>query len=180
MTPAPHIRLACYVRQEPLVAPIDDTLRTLERFESDGLIDEFTVDSWPAEVRLGHDALDSDVVALFEEFDAWATQWHVSIRPPFSVETHRSEFTGETCEVLHTPFQCLAIYVNDVLAEVFPHTADRTGDGETYTVREALDLLESHDIRAFGESQDPDSPPDPDHRPGGPLTGPEKLPSTSL
>lgn len=98
-------------------------------------------------------------MALFEEFDAWAAQWNVGIRPPFAVDTRTSAITGEIREGLRTPVQCLAIYVNGVLMEVFPHTADRTGDGATYTVRDALTLLKDHDSRAFGAGQAPATPP---------------------
>jgi len=158
--PSPHIRVACYVRKASLVAPVDETLRQLDCLEADGVVDEFAVDVWPAEVRLTDDSPHRDVVALFEEFDAWATQWDVSIRPPFAVDTRQSEVTGETREVLLTPVQCLAIYVNGILTEVFPHAADRTGDGDVYTVRDALTLLDEHDIQGFGAGQPPATPPD--------------------
>lgn len=166
MTPTPHIHVACYVRHASLVAPLDSTIRTLTRFETEGVIDDVTVSAWPAEVQLGDAPPHSDVVTLFEEFDAWADQWGVSIRPPFAVETRRSEFTGTTREMVRTPVQCLAIYVNGVLVEVFPHTADRTDDGATYTVRDALALLETHDIQAFGAGQAPATPPS--QRPAAP------------
>lgn len=41
-----------------------------------------------------------------------------------------------------------------------PHATNRAGDGETYTVADALTLLEEHDIRAFGADQSPATPPD--------------------
>lgn len=156
---SPTLRIACFVRTCSLVAPVDSTLRTLERLEADGVIDDFTVGAWPAEVRLDDPAPHSEVVDMFEQFEAWAAQWDVSICPPFAVETRVSEITDETREVLITPIQCLAVYVNDVLLEVFPHSTDPTGDGDTYTVREALDLLEELDIRAFGREQALDMPP---------------------
>lgn len=156
---SPSIRVACYVRKASLVAPVDETLRWLNRLEADGVIDEVMVDAWPGEVRLTDDPPHSDVVALFEAFDAWAGQWGVSIRPPFAVDTRHSEITGETREVLRTPVQCLAVYINGILTEVFPHTADRTGDGNTYTVRDALSLLAEQHIQAFGAGQPPATPP---------------------
>lgn len=61
--------------------------------------------------------------------------------------------------MLLTSVQCLVDYVNDVLPEVFPHSTDPTGDGNTYTVRGALGLLEAHDIRAFGGEQATATPP---------------------
>lgn len=156
---SPTIRVACFVRTSSLVAPVDSTLRTLERLEADGVIDELTVSAWPAEVRLDDPAPHSEVADLFEQFDAWAEQWNVSICPPFAVETRVSEITDETRTVLITPVQCLAVYVNDVLLEVFPHSTDSTRDADTYTIREALGLLEEHDIRAVGGEQGAATPP---------------------
>lgn len=151
MNPTPtSIRVACHVRKASIVAPVDSTLRTLDRLEDEGVIDEFTVSAWPGEVRLTDDPPHGDVVEAFEEFDAWAEQWNVSIRPPFTVETRTSQITGESRDVVITPVQCLAIYVNGVLVEVFPHSSDRRGEGETYTISDALSLLEERDIQAFG------------------------------
>lgn len=151
----PQIHVACYVRKSSIVAPVDSSLRTLERLEAENVLDEFTVGAWPAEVRLDDPRPHGEVVDLFEAFDAWAEQWNVSIRPPFSVETRRSEIIGETRDVLITPIQCLAIYVNGVLVEVFPHSTARTDGGETYTVADALTLLEEREIQAFGSGQGP-------------------------
>lgn len=167
----PHVRVACYVRKSSLVAPVDSTLRTLDRLESEGVIDELTVGAWPAEVRLDDAGPHRDVVDLFEEFDAWADQWGVSIRPPFAVETRTSALIGESREILITPVQCLAVYVRGVLVEVFPHSTDRSGDVRTYTVQDALTLLEENDIQAVGagryrsielaEDDESDRPPSP-------------------
>lgn len=156
-TASTSIRVKSYVRKPSLVAPVDSTLRTLDHLEDDGVIDEFDVNAWPGEVRMGAGPPHGDVEAIFEEFDAWAEQWNLSIRPPFSVETRSSEITGETRQVLITPVQCLAIYVNGVLGEVFPHSTDPTGGGETYTVGDALTLLEERDIRAVGSGPNPDT-----------------------
>lgn len=155
----PHIHVACNVRTASVVAPVDSTLQTLERFDADGIIDSFAVDAWPDKVQLGDAAPHSDVVEQFEEFDAWAEQWDVSIRPPFAVETRTLEIIDEIHEVLITPVQCLAVYVDGVLREVFPHSATRSGDGETYSVEDALALLEAHDIHGFEADQPPDVPP---------------------
>lgn len=167
----PHIHVSCYVRKSSIVAPVDSTLRTLERLEAEDVVDEFTVGAWPAEVDLEDPRPHGTVVDLFEAFDSWADQWNVSIRPPFSVETRHSEITDETRRVLLTPVQCLAVSVNGVLVEVFPHTADPAGDGDTYTVTDALDLLEAQDRLAFAVDQSPETPPD--RRPATTDTGSE-------
>lgn len=157
--PSPRVRVRCHVRPASLVAPVDATLRHLEELNADGVIDDFTVGAWPAEVRLDDPAPHSDVVDRFEAFDAWAEQWGVSIRPPFAVETRHFEIIGETRTVLITPVQCLAVYVDGALKEVFPHSTDRTGDGETYTVRDALPLLEARAIATVETDESPETPP---------------------
>lgn len=149
---SPHIRVACHVRSSSLVAPVDSTVRRLDHLEADGVIDEFRLDAWPAEVQLGDMRPHGDVVRLFERFETWAAQCNVSICPPFAIETRHSTITGETCQVLHTPVQCVAVYVNGVLMEVFPHSTNPDGDGETYSVRDALALLETHGRPPVGPS----------------------------
>lgn len=161
--PDPTARIVCYTRLASLVAPVDETLRTLDRLEDDDVIDNVTIDAWPSEVRLEADGPPrSHVVDRFEAFEAWADRRNVTIRPPFAVETRRSEITGETRHVLVTPVQCLALYVDSTLLAVFPHTTDREGDGETYTVRDALSVLEARGDQLFAYDQPP--PPFARHR----------------
>lgn len=155
----PQIDVACHARMASFGAPVDSTLRTLERLDADGVIDELTIDAWRGEVRLGDEPSDSDTFARFEEFAAWADRWDVSIQPPFSVETRHSEITGDTREVLVTPVQCLAVSVDGALAEVFPHTACREDGGKTYTVQDVLALLEAQAHETFAVTRTPDRLP---------------------
>lgn len=149
-TSQPHVRVVYYVRTQSPEAPVNTTLQRLERLAADGIVDDVRVGTWPAKIRLGDPFPHSTVVALFEEFDAWAKQWDVSICPPFAVETRTSEITGDTRDLLITPIQSLAVYVEGALMEVFPHSAGPTRDSPTYTVADALTLLEERDIQAFG------------------------------
>lgn len=115
----PRICVECHARMASFAAPVDTTLRTLEGLDADGVIDGLTVDAWRGEVRLGDESSDNDTAARFEEFAAWADQWDVSIRPPFSVETRHSELTGDTRKVLVTPVPFLAVYVDGALPIIF-------------------------------------------------------------
>lgn len=153
------ISVACYARMASFTAPVDSSLRTLERLESEGVIDELEIHAWPAEVRIARETPHSDAVDRFREFDAWAEQWGVSIRPPFAVEIRDSSITGRTREVLITPVQCLAVHVDGTLEEVFPHSTGRADDAETYTVRDAIALLEARAGRAFGTNRTTDRLP---------------------
>lgn len=152
------VQVTCYVRTSSFVAPVDATLRRLEQFHAEGVVEDITLGAWPAEVRLDDPVLHGDVVDLFEKYEDWATHWNVSIRPPFAVETRHSTITDTTRELLITPVQCLAVHVNGKLVEVFPHSTGRTGDGETHTVRDALALLDERAFAAAGPRQSPERP----------------------
>lgn len=128
-----------YTRPALLLEPVDAKIETLERLESEGTIEELTHHSWPAEVSVSDHGLYDDVEETFREFDRWAATNEVHIRPPFSIRTRRSTFTGETSTVLVTPVMSLAIYLEDQLAAVFPHS-----DGDVhYPVSEAIAALKT-------------------------------------
>lgn len=158
-TSSPRVSVRCQVRKSSLVAPLDATFHRLEELAADGVVDELTVGAWPARVRLGDPGPHSEAVARFEEYDAWADQWDVRVRPPFAVETRHSEITDETREVLVTPVQCLAVYVDGALREVFPHTTGQVARGETYTVRDGLSLLDEYGTHLIESGQHSDVPP---------------------
>lgn len=154
-----HLRVTCFTRPASFESPIDATLRMLDRLQADAVIDDVAVETWPREVALGEGAPYSEVVSRFEEFTAWADKRNVYIQPPFSTQSRRSEITGETREVLVTPVRCLAVFVDGALRVVFPHTARREDAVETYTVRDALALLEERATQAFVPTPTTDSPP---------------------
>lgn len=134
--------MQAYVRPELLLEPIDAKLETLETLEDEGVIDGLLLNYWSGEVELSPDPPHSEAVEVFERFERWAGVNEVSLRPPFTVRTRSSEITGDERTVLSTPVMCLAVYVDERLAGVYPHT-----DGDDhYSVAEAIAALRTGDV----------------------------------
>lgn len=133
-----HVAVDCYVRADAVSDPLEADLAALRGLARDGAVDELRVRVWPSEVVLSPLTEDSLAVDRYRTFREWAAQWAVRVEPPFRRETRRSEFTGETREVLRTPALCVAVRVNGRLREVFPHRSRDT----TYSVADAIDALE--------------------------------------
>lgn len=154
-THRPTIQVECYVRQSALVEPVDTTITSLKALAAEGVIDDLTIEGWPAEVALSDSSPQSDVVETYEQFGSWAEQWNVSLQPAFSRRSHSYQIIEKEVDVLITPVQCLAVYVAGALREVFPH---RTDGGETYTVPDAIGLLEEGDHLAQSAAGGPGLP----------------------
>lgn len=135
--------VVCYVRAPLLLEPIDSQVETLQACEAEGMIDTAILRSWPDEVTLGDPAPHHETIEVFERFDRWANHHGVSIRPPFDVRTMTSLVTDDTKEVLVTPVICLAVYRDEQLIGVYPHSTD----DETYTVTEALAALRTGELQ---------------------------------
>lgn len=81
---------------------------------------------------------ESEAVEKYRRFSEWADRHGVSVEPPFEVRQRDSRFVGETNTVLVTPVLCLAVYFDDALLSVFPHT-----DGnKTVSVEDGLAELD--------------------------------------
>lgn len=133
------LTVRAYVRPSLLFDPVDAKLQTLEAIEDAGAVDEVTVEAWPDSVRLDEEPTFPRAVETFERFETWAEPAGTSIRPPFTVRTMTSEFTGETKRLLEPPIFCLAFERNGQLLNVVPHS-----DGDRHrSVKEALAALET-------------------------------------
>jgi len=108
---------------------------TLKRLDEGEAVDSLDVSVWSPEVPV---ISDSEAVDAYRRFSEWADRQDVTIEPPFEVRQRRSRVLGETGEVLVTPSICLAVYLDEKLLAVFPHTAD----GGTVTVEDGLRELD--------------------------------------
>lgn len=152
-----ELTIAVYIRPQQLPEPIGAKIDTLQGLESADQIDGLTQHTWPETVTLSERAPQSDAIDVFARMEAWAEECGVSIRPPFSIRTTSSTLTDETRTRLTTPVMCLAVYVDDQLANVFPHSRN----GDQYSVTDAITALRTDDLELF--TVDPDtsaSPPD--------------------
>lgn len=120
----PEVAVETYTRPALLLEPVDAKIETLQTLDERGTIADLSVHSWPSEVSVGDRGMYDDVEETYRTFERWADANGVSIRPPFSMRTRESRFTDETATVLVTPVMSLAIYLDDRLAAVFPHTDD--------------------------------------------------------
>ena len=134
-----HVAVDCFVRADAISDPVESRVTSVEALESEGVVDECSVRTWPAEVVVTPLTEETLAVRRFRTFEEWAAQWGVHIDPSFRRNTRRSELTGETREVLQTPAVCLAVYVDGRLREVFPHRSN----GTTYSVADAVETLRS-------------------------------------
>lgn len=131
------IVVECSVRTPLVLEPVDDHVETLQELETEGVVDEVVFRSWPDEVRLDAEEPAHEAVDRYERFRRWAARNDVSVRPPFETRSRTSPVSDGPREVLVTPLCCLAVYVDDRLVGVYPHSAD----GETYTAEGAVDEL---------------------------------------
>lgn len=140
----PELTAVCYVRAPLLLEPVDQQVETLQACERDGTVETVLLRSWPKEVARSEHSPYQEVLEAFERFDRWADERGVSVQPPFRERTVTSTVTGESKDVLVTPMLCLAVYRDDELHAVFPHT-----DGEeTITASEAIATLRTGELPA--------------------------------
>lgn len=127
--------LVCHVRAPLIADPVESRVETVQSLEDGPVVDTVVVRSWPDSVRL--DDGDHETLARYERFRSWADRRGVSIRPPFETRTRSSIVEDGGVDVLVTPVLCLAVYREERLVGVFPHSAD----GETHTVEAAVETL---------------------------------------
>jgi hypothetical protein len=136
------ITVLCYAREPIVSESVESNLELLERCEGGQLVDRVVLRGWPGSVRLdGEESPTREVVGQFEAFEAWGDRHGVSLQPAFERRT-RCSIADDEHSVLVTPLLCLAIYRNQELSAVFPHSVD----GETYTVRAAIETLLSGEL----------------------------------
>jgi hypothetical protein len=98
------------------------------------------VRTWPDEVVLSAETDGGEAVETFEQFERWADDRGLSVRPAFDVKTV-SSIVGRTRELLTLPMMSLAVSIDGDLVGVFP-----CSDGErTWTIVDCLDAYEADD-----------------------------------
>lgn len=134
---AAPLTVVCYARSAQLVEPIAAQIETLQHCETEETIETLVLRAWPAECSMAENDPSSEARDRFERFRTWADRAGVSICPPFEQVTRTSTITGEHHELLRTPCLCLALYVNDQLLAVYPHT----DDAQTHNVTDVIATL---------------------------------------
>lgn len=137
-----ELTVVCYVRAPLLLEPVDQQVETVRACEREGTVGTVLLRSWPKEVTRTGRSPYQEVLEAFERFERWAGERDVTVQPPFRERTVTSAVTGDSKDVLVTPMLCLAVYRDDDLHAVFPHT-----DGEeTVTASEAIATLRTGEL----------------------------------
>jgi DNA-binding Lrp family transcriptional regulator len=124
----------------PVCGSRTTVINRLGRLRATGVIDEFEVRTWPDEVVLSAETDGGEAVETFEQFERWADDRGLSVRPAFDVKTV-SSIVGRTRELLTLPMMSLAVSIDGDLVGVFP-----CSDGErTWTIVDCLDAYEADD-----------------------------------
>lgn len=145
--------IVCHARTPLVLDPIEERVeRARDCEERTDLVDRVVVRSWPDTVRFDDDGPHREVLEEFRRFESWAERRGVSIRPPFETRTRTSVVEDDGVEVLVTPVLCLAVYRDERLVSVYPHSEGE----ETYTVADALDRLEADELPRPLEAAPPD------------------------
>lgn len=140
--PETETTVVCHTRTPLVFDPVEARIERARNLEDGDLVDTVVLRSWPETVRFDDDSPHREVVEEFERFDEWADRRGVSVRPPFETRTRTSMVEDGGVDVLVTPVLCLAVYREERLVSVFPHS-----DGEsTYSVERALDRLEADQL----------------------------------
>lgn len=137
---SPTRRVEVFLRAS---APFDARARQLvvlgriQALQARGLVDEFRVDTWtdritdaPSEAALALTALDG--------FERWALAHHATLSPGFDTHECHSGFTGQRYRTTVFPVVCLAVYDDDELVAVYPHSTE----AGCVSVADGLALLE--------------------------------------
>jgi hypothetical protein len=145
ITQSNELTVEAYVRPQQLMEPIDSKIETLHLLESRNSIKNLAVHAWPDAIILSEQTPYTEAIDAFEQMEAWANEHEFSVQPPFSVQTTTSRFTDETQTKLRTPILCLAIYADDQLVSVFPHSRN----GDQYSVTDAIASLRTDSLEKF-------------------------------
>ncbi|WP_341850662.1 HTH domain-containing protein [Natronococcus wangiae] len=150
-----ELTVEVYVRPDVLIEPIETKIDTLQQLSSADHIDNLLLYAWPGAITLADKTPYSNAIDAFEQMVMWAVEHGVSIQPPFAVRTTTSTFTNQTQTRLQTPMMCLAVYVGEHLANVFPHSR---GD-DHHGVMDAIAALRADDLELFPDVPESAAPP---------------------
>jgi hypothetical protein len=135
--PVTGLEVDLWVRR-PVCGPRTTVIDRLSSLRGAGLIEDFSVTTWPEEIVLSGVNRADERLATIERFEEWAADRGLSLRPPFERRT-ASTLVGNSEEVLTTPMVLAAAYDDGDLVGVYPCTDGPT----TWTVSQFLDGLEA-------------------------------------
>lgn len=116
-------------------------IERLASLERRGVIDEFDVRVWGAEMCLTTASEETtcytETIDRLEAFETWASRAGVSLDRTFQHRDRQSTVTGEDYTAIIVPVMCLVVYRDGELRCVSPHDDEAV----TRTVHDVLDCL---------------------------------------
>ncbi|WP_136715260.1 HTH domain-containing protein [Halorientalis salina] len=128
----------------------DQVATQLEELATAGHISHVEIHNWTKKVPLDAESRER---RRYEQFSEWAEDVGVDLAPFFDTRTCYSMDSGAKGECLVLPVLCLAVYRDETLQSVYPHT---TNDGSR-SVMDCLRSIESARQRAPGGKTDPEA-----------------------
>lgn len=133
-----RLSVECYLRGSVAGHLVNDIIDLGTRYSATDILDDISIETWPNTVRIG-DNCQNKALEKYEQFQAWADDADVSLRPGFKYRERKTLVSSDPEMVLVLPVRCLALYVDGSLAGVAPHSNGNT----VYTVEDALATLPS-------------------------------------
>ncbi|MFW6320693.1 MAG: HTH domain-containing protein [Halohasta sp.] len=128
-----HPTVKLFIRADPELGcetQKQAVLRRLDELDETGHIDDYEVNVWTKEIRLAGPLEGTSYYRMVrehvEEFQGWADSEGVQLNSAFKIKSLDCEITDETYRILSLPCICLAVYEDDDLRGVYPHTDDET------------------------------------------------------
>ncbi|AQL44385.1 hypothetical protein BV210_17415 [Halorientalis sp. IM1011] len=110
----------------------------LQSLSAAGVIAALSVRRWPHRVTVG-DADARREFALYREFEAWADAHGVRLAPAFERHDCHNSFTDSHYTTVVLPVTCLALYDDEDLIAVYPHSSE----AGIRTVLDGVSMLEA-------------------------------------
>lgn len=124
--------------RRPVCGPRTTVIDRLGNLRASGLLEDFSVTTWPEEIVLTGRNRQEELLETIEGFEQWAADHGLSLRPPFETRT-ASLLVGGSEDVMTTPMMLATVFEEGELVGIYPCT-----DGtETYTISALLDELEA-------------------------------------
>ncbi|WP_241432402.1 HTH domain-containing protein [Halogeometricum borinquense] len=117
----------------------ESIIERLDQLESDGKINEYTVDVWGRSINTSPSCSVTTAMGNLDtvrEFQSWAAENGMTLEPAFQENELSPLEMNETYEVLVLPVVCLAVYEDDSLKGVFPCARD-----DVFTVDDCIEAL---------------------------------------
>jgi hypothetical protein len=144
-------RAELFLRDSVPIAATTEQSRILGRLQAlaaAGVVAALSVQRWPHRVTVG-DTQARREFALCREFEAWADAHGVRLAPAFERHDCHNSFTDSHYRTAVLPVVCLALYDDDDLVALYPHTCE-TG---IRTVLDGISMLEAESGLVAGQSR---------------------------